>query len=39
MLAGAPYTIVGALPAGFQFPFSGLDVWVTRPSEWSVISP
>jgi hypothetical protein len=24
MLAGAPHTIVGVLPAGFQFPFSGL---------------
>ena len=38
-LAGTPHTIVGVLPAGFQFPFSRLDVWVTRPSEWSVISP
>jgi len=38
-LAGAPHTIVGVLPAGFQFPFSRLDVWVTKPSEWSVISP
>jgi putative ABC transport system permease protein len=38
-LAGMPHTIVGVLPAGFQFPISGADVWVTRPSEWSVISP
>ena len=36
-LAGAPHTIVGVLPAGFQFPFSGSDVWVTEPSELSAI--
>ena len=36
ILAGAPHTIIGVLPAGFRFPFS--DVWVTRPSEWSVIA-
>jgi predicted permease len=38
-LAAVPYAIVGILPAGFQFPFSGVDVWLTRPSEWSVFSP
>jgi len=38
-LASVPRTIIGVLPAGFQFPFSGTDVWVTRPSEWSVIPP
>ncbi len=32
-----PYTIVGVLPAGFDFPLAGTDVWVTRPSEWSVL--
>jgi predicted permease len=37
MLAATPYTIVGVLPADFQFPFPGLDVWVTKPSEWSAI--
>jgi putative ABC transport system permease protein len=37
-LAAIPYTIIGVLPAGFQFPFSGADVWLTRPSEWSVLS-
>jgi putative ABC transport system permease protein len=34
-LAGMPRTIIGVLPAGFQFPFSAMDMWVTRPSEWS----
>jgi putative ABC transport system permease protein len=38
-LAAQPYTIIGVLPAGFQFPFSGVDVWLTKPSEWSVIAP
>jgi hypothetical protein len=33
------YTIVGVLPAAFEFPFSGLDVWVTRPSEWTRFAP
>jgi putative ABC transport system permease protein len=36
-LAGAPYTIVGVLPAKFQFPFSTTDIWFPRPEEWSVI--
>jgi predicted permease len=34
-LAGMPHTMIGVLPPEFRFPFS--DVWVTRPSEWSVI--
>ena len=38
-LAGVPTTIIGVLPAGFQFPTSGVDVWLTRPSEWSVLDP
>jgi putative ABC transport system permease protein len=37
-LAGVPHAIVGVLPARFQFPVSGSAVWLTRPSEWSVIS-
>ena len=37
-LAGMSYNIVGVLPSEFQFPFSGADVWVTRPAEWSAIS-
>jgi putative ABC transport system permease protein len=32
-LSASPYTIVGVLPARFQFPFPGIDVWMTRPSE------
>jgi putative ABC transport system permease protein len=38
-LAAQPYTIIGVLPAGFAFPFSGVDVWLTKPSDWSVIAP
>ncbi|MGH9397124.1 MAG: ABC transporter permease [Terriglobia bacterium] len=34
-----PYTIIGVLPADFAFPFPDVDVWLTRPSEWSVIPP
>ncbi len=29
----APFTIIGVLPAGFQFPSPGIDVWLTKPSE------
>ncbi len=32
-LAATPYTIVGVLPTGFQFPFPDVDVWIARPSE------
>ncbi len=32
-LGGVPHTIVGVLPARFQFPFPGLDVWLTQPEE------
>src|SRR5579875_1019810 len=35
--AATPYTIIGVLPANFAFPFAGVDVWITRPTEWSVI--
>ena len=38
-LAGVPHTIIGILPEGFQFPFAGLDVWVTKSSELLQISP
>src|SRR5579872_2997355 len=35
-LAGVPHTVVGVMPASFRFQMA--DAWVTRPSEWSVIS-
>ena len=38
-LAAEPYTIVGILPARFQFPFPGLDLWLTQPSDWPVLQP
>ncbi len=38
-LQSTPYTIVGVLPAGFQFPTSGVDAWVARPSEFSALPP
>jgi predicted permease len=36
-LAGKPYTVVGILPPRFDFPSADgtLDVWTTRPLEWS----
>ncbi len=39
VLAGVPATIIGVLPPGFQFPIAGADVWLTKPSEWSVLQP
>jgi putative ABC transport system permease protein len=33
-LFGIPYTIIGILPGGFQFPAPGVDVWITRPTEF-----
>ena len=33
MLAGEAHTVVGILPAGFQFPFPQLDIWITKPTE------
>ena len=38
-LGGAPHTIIGVLPSGFQFPFANVDVWVTKPSELSMVDP
>jgi len=32
-----PHTIIGVLPAGFEFPRPDLDVWVPRPSETSAL--
>jgi len=36
-LSSVPYTIIGILPHDFQFPFSAVDVWVTKPSESSLV--
>ncbi len=38
-LNSMPYTIIGVLPPGFAFPFAGVDVWMTKPSEWSALAP
>src|SRR5580698_1512408 len=38
-LESTAYTIIGVLPEGFQFPYDGVDVWVTRPAEWSLLPP
>jgi putative ABC transport system permease protein len=38
-LSAAAYTIVGVLPARFQFPFPGVDVWMTGPAEWPAVPP
>lgn len=38
-LDATPYTIIGVLPEGFSFPFPDVEVWVTRPSEWSLLPP
>ncbi len=38
-LESTEYTIIGVLPEGFEFPYPDVDVWVTRPSEWSMLPP
>lgn len=38
-LESTGYTIIGVLPEGFEFPYADVDVWVTRPSEWSMLPP
>lgn len=37
ILADTPYTIIGVLPPHFQFPFAGVDIWMTAPSEWNAM--
>ncbi|HLK65522.1 MAG TPA: ABC transporter permease [Bryobacteraceae bacterium] len=32
-LGATPFTIVGVLPPDFHFPFSDVDLWVSRPGE------
>ena len=38
-LNDTPYSVIGVLPDGFGFPAAGMDVWVTRPAEYSEIAP
>ena len=37
-LASTAYTIIGVLPTRFQFPVPGVDVWLTAPTEWPLMS-
>jgi putative ABC transport system permease protein len=37
-LASTAYTVIGVLPPRFQFPVPGVDVWMTAPSEWPLMS-
>ena len=37
ILESTAYTIAGVLPARFQFPTPGMDVWLTRPAEWPLV--
>ena len=39
ILADMPYSIIGVLPPRFQFPFPGVDVWLTAPVEWPAFPP
>jgi len=39
VLGAVPYTVVGVLPPRFQFPFPGMDVWMTKPEEWPPMPP
>jgi predicted permease len=32
-LDATPYLVIGVLPPRFQFPFPGVDLWLTAPSE------
>ena len=34
-----PATVVAVLPRSFEFPFTGVDVWFTRPAESPVLPP
>ena len=36
-LSAVSYTIIGVLPPRFQFPSPGIDVWMTRPSDWATM--
>lgn len=36
-LSETNYQVIGVLPPHFVFPYAGVDVWMTRPAEWSVM--
>ena len=38
-LESTAYTIIGVLREGFEFPYADVDVWVTRPAQWSMLPP
>jgi len=33
VLSDAPYTIIAVLPPHFRFPYAGVDIWITAPTE------
>jgi putative ABC transport system permease protein len=35
VLDSQPYSIIGVMPRGFEFPYAGVDIWLTRPAEWA----
>jgi putative ABC transport system permease protein len=35
VLDSQPFAIIGVMPAGFEFPFTGVDIWLPRPAEWT----
>ncbi len=37
-LGSTAFTIIGVLPPRFQFPAPGVDVWMTAPAEWPLMS-
>ena len=39
VLDSQPYTIIGVMPTGFEFPFAGIDIWLARPAEWTGVPP
>ena len=39
ILADTPFTIIGVLPPKFQFPYAGIDIWLTAPQEWDALPP
>jgi putative ABC transport system permease protein len=39
LLSDRSYTLVGVLPTHFEFPISGLDVWMPKPAEWDAMAP